>query len=107
MTWTRLDDGFYDDPDVEAAGNEAVGAFCRMLCYCGRQLTDGDVPTAKARAIARPAVLARLEEHDFIRSTGDGWHIRNYLKFNPSRKQVLAERSRASERMRKLRANGA
>ncbi len=101
-----MDDSFYDDRDVEAVGNEAAGAFCRMLSYCGRQNTDGEVPGTKARMITRPAVLEKLEKHGFIVPIEDGWQVRNYLKFNPSRKKVLEERERAAERMRKLRANG-
>lgn len=105
MTWTKLDDGFYDNPKVEAVGNEAAGAYARMLSYCGRQLTDGRVPDAKARYITKPSVLKRLVDHGFIERNGKGWVIPDYLEFNPSRKKVEQERAAAAKRMQKVRAN--
>lgn len=72
MTWTRLDDGFHDHPKIVEAGNEAVGAYVRMLSYCGKQLTDGYVPDPVARGIARPAVLTRLLETNLIEQNGRG-----------------------------------
>lgn len=98
MTWTKLDDCFYDDPDVEEVGNEAAGAYCRMLSYCGRHLTDGEIPEGKARYIAKPSVLSKLEAHGFIESTEKGWLIPTYLRFNPSREKVLAKRAADSAR---------
>lgn len=98
MTWTKLDDGFYDNPKVVAAGNEAAGAYARMLSYCGRHLTDGRVPEPTARSISRPVILSRLEEHGFIKRNGSGWVIPDYLSFNPSKKKILAKRARDSAR---------
>jgi len=98
VTWTKLDDGFYDHPKVEAVGNEAAGAYVRMLSYCGRQLTDGHVPDGKARYITRPKILERLAEHGFIERNGTGWVIPDYLEFNPSRDQVEEARGNGQRR---------
>lgn len=103
MTWTKISDEFYDDPDVEDAGNAAIGAFVRMLAYCNRQLTDGHVSAKRAKHIATKRELARLEEVGFIEPNGDGWNIPKFLDYNPSREKVLAERERSRERMAKLR----
>lgn len=99
MTWTKLDDAFWSNPKVEGVGNEAAGAYCRMLSYCGDHLTDGRVSESAARYITKPKVLARLEEGGFIERNGDGWVIPDYLEFNPSRETVESKRKR--DRIRK------
>lgn len=99
MPWVKLDDKFWADPRIEEAGNEAAGAFARMLSYCGDHLTDGKVTAAKARYIAKPKVVERLAEFGFLVKRGEGWLIPDYLDFNPSREQVLAKRE--ADRKRK------
>jgi hypothetical protein len=103
VTWTRLDDDFWSNPKVVAVGNEAAGAYARMLSYCGRHLTDGRVPAETASFITRPTVIRRLEEYSFIVRNGAGYVIPDYLEFNPSREKVLAERRKAAERQAKSR----
>lgn len=98
MPWVKLDDKFWADPKVEEVGNEAAGAFARMLSYCGDHLTDGKVTDAKARYIAKPKVIDRLAEFGFIAKNGAGWIIPDFLDFNPSREQVEAKREADRER---------
>lgn len=95
--WSRLDDQFWSDPKVEKAGNEAVGAFCRMLSYCGDQLTDGVVTAGVAGFIARPKTIDRLAEFGFIVERGEDWLIPNYLEFNPPKTEVEARREARAE----------
>lgn len=107
MPWTKLDDGFYDDPKVLEAGNEAVGVFCRALTYCGKQLTDGYVREDVALFLAgkrRP--IHRLVEVGLWDRVDGGYLVVAYLRFNPSREQVETERARSRERMRRVRENG-
>ena len=103
MTWTKLDDSFWSHPKVTGAGNEAAGAYVRMLSYCGKHLTDGRVPDEIARFIARPKVIEQLQEFSFVVKNGKGYLIPDYLEFNPSREQVLEERRKAAERQAKSR----
>lgn len=98
MTWTKLDDAFWSNPKVEAIGNEAAGAYARMLSYCGDHLTDGRVSDQSARYITKPKVLAALEAHGFVTRNGSGWLIPDYLEFNPSREQIEAKRERDKAR---------
>ena len=99
MSWVRLDDKFWSDPDIEEMGNAAAGAFARMLSYCGDHLTDGMVTAAKAAYIAPPKVVARIAEFGLIEKRGRDWFIPRYLDFNPSREKVLAKR--AADKARK------
>lgn len=92
MPWVKLDDAFWANPKVVAVGNEAAGAYCRMLSYCGQHLTDGAIDDATAKFIARPALFNKLAEHGFIQRNGKGWVIPDYLDFNPSRAKVEAKR---------------
>lgn len=99
MTWVKLDDKFWANPKIEAVGNEAAGAFVRMLSHCGDQLTDGAISRAAARYIATPKVIERLEEFGLIVRNGQGWTIPTFLEYNRTKDQVLAKRE--ADRQRK------
>ena len=92
MSWAKLDDKFWSNPKVEAIGNEAAGAYARMLSYCGDQLTDGRLTAGAARYIAKPKTIDKLAEFGFIVARGDDWFIPTYLDYNRSKAQVLAKR---------------
>jgi hypothetical protein len=97
VTWTKLDDGFWSNPKVEDVGNEAAGAYVRMLSYCGQHLTDGHVKHSAARYVTTSRILKRLVEFGFIEPTGEGWVVPDYLEFNKSREEVEATRRARSE----------
>ena len=103
MPWAKLDDSFWSHPKVIAAGNEAAGAYARMLSYCGNQLTDGRIPSEVAKFIAKPGLISKLEQFSFIVQNGDGYLIPDYLAFNPSREKVTEDRRKAAERKAKSR----
>lgn len=103
MSWAKFDDAFWSHPKVVRAGNEAVGAFVRMVCYCSQYLTDGAVPAATAREIARPKILERLVEVGLLEADGDGFRVHGYLERNPSRLQVEAERAAKTQRQNRWR----
>ncbi len=97
MSWVKLDDKFWANEKVQKIGNEAAGAFARMLSYCGDQLTNGRVTAETARYIARPKVIDQLAEFGFIVARGEDWTIPDYLEFNPTRDEVVAMRKARSE----------
>lgn len=97
MPWVKLDDSFWANPKVVAVGNEAAGAYARMLSYCGQHLTDGAVDDATLKFITRAPIRKRLEEHGFIERNGKGWVIPDYLDFNYSREQVESKRRARSQ----------
>lgn len=98
MPWVKLDDKFWGNPQVIKVGNEAAGAFARMLSYCGDNLTDGLVPGETAAFITKPKVLLKLADFGFIKPKGDDWVIPCFLDFNPSREKIEAKREADRER---------
>lgn len=107
MPWVKLDDGFWSNPKVIGAGNEAAGAYARLLSYCGQQLTDGQVEDHIAKFVAKPMVIKKLDEHGLVVKSGSGLVIPDYLDYNPTKEKAEEERAKARKRMRKLRENGA
>lgn len=86
--------------------DEAVALWVRAGSYCAGHLTDGTVKRSTLRVLgasndaATELVLAGLWDH------GDGsWSFHDWEEYQPTREQVEAEREKARERMRHVRAN--
>lgn len=95
MGWLRLDDAFGDHPKVIGLSDRAFRAHVMGLLYCARHLTDGVVPRAAA---PKAAAVRELERAGLWTSTrGGGWLIHDYLDFNPSKADVLADREERRE----------
>ena len=103
MSWFKVDDGFYDHPKIMEAGNTAVGAYVRGGAYCARQLTDGYVSRAISLTICTRSIIKRLISTGLWLPVKGGYQMHDYLKYNPSREQVLAERKAAAQRQRDAR----
>lgn len=109
MPWARLDDKFHSHPTTWMVGLEANGLFARGLSYCADQLTDGFMPEqwvwsnvpSTQRSKDPRGIITKLEEAGLWERVEDGWHIADYLTYNPSRDEVLADRERRSEAGRK------
>ena len=125
MAWARLDDQFWSNPKIVAAGNAAAGIYARALCYCSANNTDGFVPASVARQISvRRAALQHLVSVRLLTEVSpgdvlticnrkdsgrrklpdvvvtieaDGYYIRDYLHYNRARSDVRADES-ADER---------
>ena len=97
MTWVRIDDGFYDHPKIVALSDAAYRAFVDGLCYAGRHLTDGHIPEAALRRLARGPAVRELEACGLWERNGNGIVIHDYPEYQPSRSEVEANReARAS-----------
>lgn len=104
MVWARLDDQFHAhpklaelDPDLMLA---AVGLHTLVLSWCASQLTDGHVPAAQVRRLAGQPVenlTAELVRVGLWEKATKAFIVHDYLDYNPSRAQVVAERERKSE----------
>ncbi len=97
--WVKLDDKAWAEPKVQEVGNEAFGAYCRMLSFCGGHLTDGKVTDQTASFITRPKIVERLAEFGFVNQRGTGLLIPDFLDYNPSKEQV--ETKREADRKRR------
>jgi len=118
-----MDDGFWFHPKTIAAGNAAVGAFCRLGCWSSQQLTEGHIPASQAKVIGTSAELRKLVEVGYLHKPGDacrcladrppdaipvpgkwlGYWMHDFLEYNPTRAKVVADRAVTAERVRRYR----
>jgi hypothetical protein len=94
MTWVRLDDAFPDHPKVIGLTDAAFRTHVAGLCYAGRYLTDGHIPTSALRQIGTRKAAQELETAALWDRTDHGWVIRDFLDYNPSKADVESERDR-------------
>lgn len=122
MTWVRLDDRFAQHPKVVAAGPLAMAMQVAALGYCNRELTDGFIPRAAARTLLDFEIERDGERYTIAVTSGysgsdvtaawvidglvasgmweevpGGYHIHDYLEYQPSKDEVLALREKRSE----------
>jgi DnaD/phage-associated family protein len=99
MSWVKLDDRYFDNPKIAALSDAAKVAHLESMTYCARELTDGHVPLNKAKALAgKPRIVQELVPH-LWEPAANGFMVHDYLKYNPTREQVLRERESAKRRM--------
>jgi hypothetical protein len=107
MPWYKTEDEFDDKEDTHVRA-EAIGLFICMGTFCSRNLTDGLIAKARVKGLpgyspARVKLLLKdrgtEEGKPWIIEEGDSYRIRNFLKFNPSKEQVLAEREKNAKRI--------
>jgi len=106
MTWARIDDNFPDHPKVIGLSDGAFRTFIESLCYCARNLTDGEVVTGAVRSLGGPKRFRELVAAGVMDELeGGGYSIHDYLDYNPSRESVERDRAQARERMTHARGN--
>jgi hypothetical protein len=110
MTWVRLDDQFPDHTKVIAAGPAAAWLYVTALCYCNRMLTDGFVPGNQVPRLVPNAskLVDRLLTAGLWRKASrdgvDGYEVHDFLKYQPTREEVLEERRKNADRQERFRA---
>jgi hypothetical protein len=110
MSWVRLDDQFPNHAKIMSVGSDAFRLHVTAMCWSATQLTDGAVPTTATRQLGwfcadLKQATAELETAGLWDAAPGGWTIHDYLDYNPSREQVLKERTDAKERMRNKRGS--
>jgi hypothetical protein len=118
VAWVRIDDRFPDNPKIVAVGEAAAYLYVTGLCYCNRELTNGFIPLGQVdRLVALrqdqnirdgPLQLAQRLCGLGLWMEGErkgvaGFVIHDYLKYQPSKKQVLAERAKTAARVERFR----
>lgn len=106
MGWVRLDDGLCTHVKTFTVLDlNSIGLWTLCLAFCAHELTDGFVPEEYivARAPRRdPAkAVAKLIAAGWMQRVEGGYHIPQYLDYNPSRETVEATRAREREKKRK------
>jgi hypothetical protein len=111
LAWVKIDDGFLRHPKIVAAGRDARDLYVAGLCYAGAQLTDGFIPTGVLRQLGADADIGdpttaatRLVATGLWHAVDGGWRVHDYLDYQPSAKQVKAQRAASAARVAKWRA---
>lgn len=102
MSWVKLDDQFFVNRKSVAVGLEGRAMFVASVCYCAMQLNDGlfvkvSLPVIAAMAGVDVVVAERLFAVALWHDRGLSIEVHDYLKYNPSRAQVVATQDRAKK----------
>lgn len=108
MTWVRVDDQLADHVKILKAGPLALALQVRALCWANRQLSDGFIPTHVLmlllhdfeqwdQATAWAEWPGKMVEAGLWEVATEGYQIHDYLDWNRSRAQILAERKAKAE----------
>lgn len=111
--WLKLDDGTDEHPKFTRYGRDYDACFVtwvRLCLFCARNSTDGVVPYMKEREfdprIIELLLLPFKDGSGPLKRNGEGeLEVHDFLDYNPSRKQVEAERKKGKERVTKHRQN--
>ena len=100
MTWLKVDDQFYRHPKVQALTDAAFRLHVFGLCFSAQYLTDGFVadPVLRSERPKSAPLTAELVRAQLWHREAGGYRIHDYLKYNPSREHVEAERTADRER---------
>ena len=102
MPWIRFEDTFPEHPKLLKVGPRAAWLHVRAIGYCSRLLTDGLLPVEAIKPLGgTPLLVERLVAARLWHKNGDGWLINDYLKYQPSKAQVLELREKRADAGRK------
>jgi hypothetical protein len=106
MPWARLEDNYFTHAKVINLSKDAKLLDLAGIAFSARELRDGklsrlDMRTAAAQVDVDDAMAAADELVAAGRwvKDGDGYAIHDYLKYNPSREEVLKERDASAKRV--------
>jgi hypothetical protein len=99
MPNANIDDQMTFNKKIIRAGNEAVGAWVRMIALSNLHLTDGFIDDAQAQIIASPKLLERMASVGLLERETDGYRVHDFHDFSPRAEDVIAKRD--AERKRK------
>ena len=107
MPWVKLDDRFPSHRKIALLSDRAFRLHVSAICWCAENLTDGRIAERELPLVAKvrgiKATAQQLEDAGLWDRIEGGWEIHDYLDYNPSRDQVLAERKRNAERQERFR----
>jgi CHASE3 domain sensor protein len=105
MTWVKIDDSFPDHPKIIGLSDSAFRAHIQGLCYCGRFLTDGFIPSAAIGKIGALEAIGQLIDAGLWQEepSASGYLIYGYLDHQTSKKQVEEKRETVRQRQKRYR----
>lgn len=112
MSWVRLDDGAPGHRKIVGLSDAAFRLWIVGLTHCNQQANDGRFSAHAARImfgyLASPELgkgaAAELVAADLWAPTDEGYEVRNYLEYQPSKAERDSTNKAAAERMRAMRA---
>lgn len=102
MAWVKLDDAFFRHDKARSAGKDGRALFVASLCYAADRRSDGFIADTHlgvlaAEAEVRPAVATRLVEVGLWERVDGGYHVHDYLDYQPSSDEVEQRRLKRAE----------
>lgn len=96
MGWVKIDDDFPYHPKVSRVGAEGIALFIESLCHSAKFLTDGRLTRLEVsgmRLVKKPLKVApKLVEAGLWEADGQDFVIHDYLEYQPSARDVRANR---------------
>lgn len=110
MAWLRIDDRVRTHPKIALAGPAAAWLWFCSICYCREHLTDGFIPHAAVASLAinlptPKKHAAKLVEVRLWESAKGGFHVHDFLEWNPTRAEVMSLRDKEREKKRTQRGH--
>lgn len=104
MPWFKVDDGFWAHPKVLELSSAAGWLWTRAGAYAAQQLTDGRITNATLAMLGSASDSAdELVAAGLWDVTRGGWQFHDWETYQPTREEVLADRAKTAERMRRYR----
>jgi len=104
IPWFKVDDGFWAHPKVLELSSDAGWLWTRAGAYAAQQLTDGRITQATLAMLGSAVDSAgELVSAGLWDVTRNGWQFHDWELYQPTREDVLAERAKTAERVRKYR----
>lgn len=105
MAWLRIDDRVRTHPKIANAGPAAAWLWFCGVCYCREHLTDGYIPKSVVGSLAMnlPSPFRHATKLVEVRLWEDalgGYQVHDFLDWNPSKAEVLANRVSEADRKR-------
>lgn len=101
MSWIKLDDQWMDHPKIIRAGKDARDMWLASITWCAKHLTDGYFPPELLPQLAVMAGVDVANCQTFAKTllevclwdaTDNGYHVHDYLDYNPTKEQTEANR---------------
>jgi len=94
VAWIKIENEIVMHPKILAAGNEACGAWVRLIAWCNTKLTDGRVPASVALEIAgSKRVLKRLVDARLLSRFAKDYEVHDYGDYQ-TRARTISDRAR-------------
>lgn len=106
--WFKVDDAWHSHPKVAQCSFAARGLWVTAGSWCSQHLTDGAVPKVMLRQWGAKSVFAtELVAAGLWTTTQNGWQFHDWMRMNPSKKDVVEQRDKVADRQRKWRVTNA